>query len=176
MKNIQTLCFFLLFVCSCNNLKEKSVSPNEVFLNFNKALSAKDFVTAKKYTTEQSSRLISFIEIAMKKLPSDSKFTAIDSIRYTISEAVITNNEAKISISRKETKTSTNFFMKKEIGKWKVEFDENSLLELVDNGFDKKAQSMLDNRDERNSKTKKGETIESLYETYEKGVKESKSK
>ncbi|MEO8406630.1 MAG: hypothetical protein ABI480_18605 [Chitinophagaceae bacterium] len=137
MKKYAVALIVILFivVSGCNNNAVSNASPKEVLVAFFDKLVKKDFDGAAALATSDSKPIIEMIKMQMamrednpdaKKMDMSEEFKNIQ-----IGEAVINGDAATVPIKiNKGDGINLDFPVKKENGSWKVDFTQNSLMNM----------------------------------------------
>ena len=107
----------LIFACTSND------TPKSVADKFLKAMSSQDFETAKKYGTEETSKLLDMMS-GFKKMSADS--TGKD-LKFEITREKIENENATVYYKEEGKEGELELPMVKTDGKWKVLLSKESI-------------------------------------------------
>ena len=107
----------LIFACASND------TPKSVADKFLKAMSSQDFETAKKYGTEETSKLLDMMS-GFKKMSADS--TGKD-LKFEITREKIENENATVYYKEEGKEGELELPMVKTDGKWKVLLSKESI-------------------------------------------------
>lgn len=107
----------------CNSGDE----PKSVLSDFIEAVSRKDFTTAKRYTTPESSSMLGLLEMATKMAPDTSAEKNYKMSSLDFGETKLQGDKAMIAVKSKLTGETTNYTLKKIGNEWKVAFDKASM-------------------------------------------------
>lgn len=119
-----------VLLTACNS-GGSSDDPKQVLMAFFDALQKKDMKTAKELATPESAQMLGFMEMGMNDPKAADAKDEFDKSKMEFGEAKIDGDNAKVPVTNKEKKETTNFPMKKVNGKWKVAFDKNSMMEMA---------------------------------------------
>lgn len=144
-----TATLLLIILAGCKS--GSTGNPKEVLNNFFSALSKKDFDGAKKYATKDSDGMISMMQMGMEHMQgmndshSDKMLEMINNMK--MGDAVISGDNATVTVTDKKSNESTDFLLKKENGDWKVAFDMSTLMEMANKKMKEHGSGNMDNPD-----------------------------
>ncbi|CAN5150617.1 hypothetical protein BH09BAC2_BH09BAC2_17130 [soil metagenome] len=117
--------FITFSLAGCKN----SNDPKSAIQEFFDAMGKKDIPKAKTFATKDSEGMIGMMETGMSK--DSSMMSQFDKSNISFGDAKINGDKATVPVINKKASDTTNFILKKEDGKWKVAFDMNSIMEMM---------------------------------------------
>ncbi|MGN6615753.1 MAG: hypothetical protein ACTHJ5_01135 [Ilyomonas sp.] len=144
MKRAASLCLIAVFIfLSCNTSDAVSGRDNSgpaiATEQFFKALNDKDFASAKKHVSKESSTFIDMLDSFYRKNKKDSFFTSKD---FSVSNVQIKGDSASADL-KTQTRSPMKVRLVKESDEWKVAFDMNDLMKnVMDDSHNTKSRNM----------------------------------
>lgn len=115
----------LVLVAACG----AADSPKEVTTHFFNALRNQRFKEAERYATSGSRELLDMLDKASR---ADSSFhQSVDTLPFSVTNIVIKGDAATAQVVQTGKSGGLTVPLKKESGEWKVDFDKNSVMMLM---------------------------------------------
>jgi hypothetical protein len=118
---------FLLSGCGAG----EHASPEKVLTKFFEAISKKNIEEAKKYVTADSEGMINMMQMSIRNMDAPEGGDQFNPDKLVLGKPAIEGEEAQIPVTEKSTGETVNFFLKKEVGQWKVAFDMATLAKMA---------------------------------------------
>ena len=133
-----TFCTITIAGCKTGN------EPKSILSKFVEAVGNKDFATAQKYATPESSSMLGLLEMGMRMAPDSTKGKNYDFKQLEYGDTKIEGDKATIAVKNKTSGETTNYTLKKIGTEWKVAFDKASMKpggNPMNSGFNKGSDS-----------------------------------
>jgi len=124
MKVLLFVACILCFVYSCNNNNDAD-GPKKALNSFLTAMENNNFEQAKRYATDESQQFLEMID-----KDDDNGDNIYKDKKFDITTVETHGDDSKVGV-RFKGNTSVNFHLKKQDGRWKVDFNLNAMMDMV---------------------------------------------